>query len=128
MVYTLPYVVVVSIRNFGQSDKAYGKARTSVVPRVHRRCFRQGLKGRKIKPKVVHHYDNPDDPERCFVRLSLQIDLRMPSSTVVTLYTSNVTNTFSVNGLARYCTLTLDCVTCLGSAISCVFQEHTQVR
>ena len=28
-----------------------------------------GLKGRKIKPKVVHHYDNPENPERCFVRL-----------------------------------------------------------
>ena len=28
-----------------------------------------GLKGRKIKHKVVHHYDNPENPERCFVRL-----------------------------------------------------------
>ena len=28
-----------------------------------------GLKIRKIKPKVVHHYDNPENPERCFVRL-----------------------------------------------------------
>ena len=28
-----------------------------------------GLKGRKIKTKVVHHDDNPDNPERCFVRL-----------------------------------------------------------
>ena len=26
-----------------------------------------GLKGRKIKPKVVHHHDNPENPDRCFV-------------------------------------------------------------
>ena len=28
-----------------------------------------GLKGRKIKPKVVYHHANTDKPERCFVRL-----------------------------------------------------------
>ena len=28
-----------------------------------------GLKGRKLKPKVVHHYNNPENPERCFVQL-----------------------------------------------------------
>ena len=28
-----------------------------------------GLKGRKLKPKVVIHHENTDDPSRCFVRL-----------------------------------------------------------
>ena len=28
-----------------------------------------GLKGRKLKPKIVQHHDNPDNPARCFVRL-----------------------------------------------------------
>ena len=28
-----------------------------------------GLKGRKMKPKVVYHHENLDDPNRCFVRL-----------------------------------------------------------
>lgn len=28
-----------------------------------------GLKGRKMKPKIVQHHDNPDNPARCFVRL-----------------------------------------------------------
>ena len=28
-----------------------------------------GLKGRKIKPKVVVHYSNPENPQRCFVEL-----------------------------------------------------------
>ena len=28
-----------------------------------------GLNGRKITPHVVHHYDNPENPERCFVHL-----------------------------------------------------------
>ena len=28
-----------------------------------------GLKGRKLKPKVVSYYDNPENPERCFLRL-----------------------------------------------------------
>ena len=28
-----------------------------------------GLKGRKLKPKVVQHHDNPQNPERCFMRL-----------------------------------------------------------
>jgi len=28
-----------------------------------------GLKGRKVKPKVVYHHSNLENPERCFVRL-----------------------------------------------------------
>ena len=28
-----------------------------------------GLKGRKLKPKVVVHYANTENPKRCFVRL-----------------------------------------------------------
>ena len=28
-----------------------------------------GLKGRKIQPKVVQHYNNPENPDRCFVEL-----------------------------------------------------------
>ena len=28
-----------------------------------------GLKGRKLKPKVVQHYANTENPERCFVRM-----------------------------------------------------------
>ena len=28
-----------------------------------------GLKGRKLKPKVVRHHDNPSNPDRCFVKL-----------------------------------------------------------
>jgi len=28
-----------------------------------------GLKGRNIKPKVVYHHSNEQNPERCFVRL-----------------------------------------------------------
>ena len=28
-----------------------------------------GLKGRKMKPKVVYHHENLDNPHRCFVRL-----------------------------------------------------------
>ena len=28
-----------------------------------------GLKGRKFKPKVVVHYLNPENPQRCFVEL-----------------------------------------------------------
>ena len=28
-----------------------------------------GLKGRRVKPKVVQHHANTDNPERCFVRL-----------------------------------------------------------
>ena len=28
-----------------------------------------GLKGRKLKPKIVQHHSNPDNPERCFVEL-----------------------------------------------------------
>ena len=28
-----------------------------------------GLKGRKLKSKVVQHYDNPENPDRCFVRI-----------------------------------------------------------
>ena len=28
-----------------------------------------GIKGRKVKPKVVRHHDNPTNPDRCFVRL-----------------------------------------------------------
>ena len=28
-----------------------------------------GIKGRKVKPKVVKHHANTDDPSRCFVRL-----------------------------------------------------------
>ena len=27
-----------------------------------------GLKCRKLKPKIVHHYNNPQNPDRCFVR------------------------------------------------------------
>ena len=30
-----------------------------------------GIKGRKMKPKVVIHHSNSDNPERCLVRLSL---------------------------------------------------------
>ena len=29
-----------------------------------------GLKGRILQPKVVHHHDSPENPERCFVRLN----------------------------------------------------------
>ena len=28
-----------------------------------------GLKGRKLKPKIVQHHNNPTNPERCFVEL-----------------------------------------------------------
>ena len=28
-----------------------------------------GLKGRKMKPKVIYHHENLDNPHRCFVRL-----------------------------------------------------------
>ena len=37
-----------------------------------------GLKGRKLKPKVVHHYDNTDNPDRCFVRLFKRYQQLLP--------------------------------------------------
>ena len=45
------------------------------------------LKGRKIKPKVVHHYDNPENPERYFVRLfKLYQQLHPPDRSKNTFY------------------------------------------
>ena len=37
-----------------------------------------GLKGRKIKPKVVYHHANIEKPERCFVRLYKLYNSRCP--------------------------------------------------
>ena len=37
-----------------------------------------GLKGRKLKPKVVQHHDNPQNPERCFVRLFKRYQSLLP--------------------------------------------------
>ena len=39
-----------------------------------------GLKGRKIKPKVVYHYANTERPERCFVRLYKLYNSRCPAN------------------------------------------------
>ena len=38
-----------------------------------------GLKGRKLKPKHVCHYDNPQNPERCFVRLFQLYQQHLPA-------------------------------------------------
>ena len=37
-----------------------------------------GLKGRKIKPKMVYHHANISNPERCFVRLYKLYNSRCP--------------------------------------------------
>ena len=37
-----------------------------------------GLKGRKIKPKIVYHHANTSNPERCFVRLCKLYNSRCP--------------------------------------------------
>ena len=38
-----------------------------------------GLKGSKLKPKVVRHYDNPQNPDRCFVRLFQLYQQHLPA-------------------------------------------------
>ena len=38
-----------------------------------------GLKGRKLKQKVVRHYDNPQNPDRCFVRLFQLYQQHLPA-------------------------------------------------
>ena len=38
-----------------------------------------GLKGRKLKPKIVRHYDNPQYPDRCFVRLFQLYQQHLPA-------------------------------------------------
>ena len=38
-----------------------------------------GLKGRKIKPKVVYHHANTERPERCFIRLYKLYNSRCPA-------------------------------------------------
>ena len=37
-----------------------------------------GLKGRKLKSKIVQHHDNPDNPARCFVRLFKLYQSKLP--------------------------------------------------
>ena len=39
-----------------------------------------GLKGRKVKPKVVPHHDNPSNPDRCFVRLFKLYQSQLPQN------------------------------------------------
>ena len=38
-----------------------------------------GLKGRKIKPKIVYHHTNIEKPGRCFVRLYKLYNSRCPA-------------------------------------------------
>ena len=38
-----------------------------------------GLKGRKIKPKIVYHHANTERPERCFIRLYKLYNSRCPA-------------------------------------------------
>ena len=38
-----------------------------------------GLKGRKLKTKIVRHYDNPQNPERCSVRLFQLYQQHLPA-------------------------------------------------
>ena len=46
-----------------------------------------GLKGRKVKPKVVLHHENNDNPQRCFVRLFKRyISLCPPDSPSTAFY------------------------------------------
>ena len=46
-----------------------GRGRTLNTLRIYQKNHPGGLKGRKIKPKVVRHHANVDYPECCFVRL-----------------------------------------------------------
>ena len=37
--------------------------------RIFRKNRSGGLKGRKLKPNIIQHHNNPTNPERCFVEL-----------------------------------------------------------
>ena len=45
-----------------------------------------GLKGRKVKPKIVMHHANSDNPDRCFVALFQKYNSLCPLLALSTLH------------------------------------------
>ena len=46
------------------------EARGKGLSNIQRRCFKKsprGIENRKIKPKIVTHHANLENPKRCFV-------------------------------------------------------------